>query len=234
MGSGASFAIGFAAPTNFGKIGWAAKIAQGHTVLGAGLGAYQSTQNIASGNFTPFDFVAFLPLAGYLSQRIVMPLLKSGKTITWNKNLPAGAGETNSFGEMTLSSQGTQLDRDLVKIHEGVHSFLSPSKYSLGARLSAKWKDYFYNNSFFFKYIEEVLAETVAQVATKKLSGISLNEAIKKGLTFPINHPAYAVKGKPMNLQNIGLEILGFSTLLVPSLYGSYFLGKQIEEWNDE
>lgn len=47
------------------------------------------------------------------------------------RNLPAGAGVTNPWGEIVISRLGTATDRRLAALHENVHRVLTPKLYVL-------------------------------------------------------------------------------------------------------
>jgi RHS repeat-associated protein len=74
LGTGAgvvtSFLLGGSAPRALVGVTNLQRLAQAHTVIGTGLGAYQSTKNILNGCATPLDTLAFAPLAGYLGKRL--------------------------------------------------------------------------------------------------------------------------------------------------------------------
>lgn len=91
----------------------------------------------------------------------------------------AGEGETSFWGEVVLSSRGSQTDKDLVRLHEKVHQFLAPKMYLLrNFRVSARAKSYF--QSSLWRYIEEGLCETVAQV------GVNGFRKFFVGIRFPV------------------------------------------------
>jgi RHS repeat-associated protein len=74
LGTGAgvvtSFLLGGAAPRALVGVTNLQRLAQAHTVIGTGLGAYQSTTNILNGCATPLDALAFAPLAGFGAKNI--------------------------------------------------------------------------------------------------------------------------------------------------------------------
>jgi len=49
-----------------------------------------------------------------------------------------------------------------------------------------------YQRSHFFRYTEEALAETAAQVGTRDMTGLSFPQAVRQGLKFPLN-PNYEI-----------------------------------------
>jgi hypothetical protein len=100
-------------------------------------------------------------------------------TITGDPTMPAGTGSTNSFGDITYSTQGSPTDIALARNHELVHSFLSP-KLALLRNFRAHWGEWAYNKSALLQYIEEALAETYAQLTVRGLGGLPT------GIKFPI------------------------------------------------
>lgn len=110
------------------------------------------------------------------------------KTVQWTSSLPPGSGRTSWFGSMVLSKLGSALDRAQVFIHENVHSLLSPSSTSMFARARADLRAFLYSKSSLMRYSEEALAETAAQLSTRSASGRSTLEAVKTGLSFPVQN----------------------------------------------
>lgn len=100
-----------------------------------------------------------------------------------------GEGATNSWGDVELATQGTLTERKLAMFHEQVHQTLTP-KFFLLRRLRLEWKEGSYWNSSLYRYIEEALAETVAQVGANGFSKFFL------GLRFPVeNQYVYVMRG---------------------------------------
>jgi len=96
-----------------------------------------------------------------------------------NPNLPRGSGSTTFWGDVELSSAGSANDRELVRLHERVHQLLAPKIYRL-RRIRVENRVGSYFKSSLYRYIEEMLAETVAQVGVNGLSKIVV------GLKFPV------------------------------------------------
>jgi hypothetical protein len=99
--------------------------------------------------------------------------------ISSDPSLPAGQGSTSPFGEVRLSSAGTAAEQALVRAHELVHRFLTPRfgvlrTFRVQLRMSA------YLRSAFLKYLEEAIAETVAQLRVNGFSGLL------EGVKFPV------------------------------------------------
>jgi RHS repeat-associated protein len=69
LGTGAgvvtSFLLGGSAPRALVGVTNLERLAKAHTVIGTGLGAYQSTKNILNGCATPWDILPFVPLVGF-------------------------------------------------------------------------------------------------------------------------------------------------------------------------
>jgi YD repeat-containing protein len=113
-------------------------------------------------------------------------------TTTWTTDLLPGNGFTDKFGNMTMSSLGTDLDRSQVALHEGMHSAFAPAQSSLFGPAAANLRISLYQDSQLYRYGGEALAETVAQMGTRSLSGFSTREALSSGLSFPFN-PHYGI-----------------------------------------
>ena len=137
----------------------------------------------------------------------------SSPTTTWADDLPAGSGSTDRFGNMTLSSLGTGLDRAQVALHENVHSILSPSAGGIVNNIRADIRMGLYQGSQFFKYTEEALAETTAQLGTRNVSGLSFSDALMTGLRFPL------VNNYGLQLSRVGVEAVGGTAAFGGSMY---------------
>ncbi len=102
-------------------------------------------------------------------------------TITRDPTLPAGSGWTTKWGDIVVSTRGTETDRALVLIHERVHQFLTPRllifrNYRVNNTSSS------YLQSSLWRYIEEALAETIAQV------GATGFQNLFRGIRFPVSN----------------------------------------------
>jgi hypothetical protein len=100
-------------------------------------------------------------------------------SVTGDASLPAGEGATTAFGDVTYSTAGTATEQQLARVHELVHSFLSPRLGVLRtfrARLAMSG----YMRSAILQYLEEALAESVAQLAAHGVVGLL------RGIRFPI------------------------------------------------
>ena len=80
-----SFAVGAGAPSSLRGATLAQRFAQGHTVIGAGVGGYQSTRNIIEGCATWWDALSFAPVAGFGAGKLAPRLRglggKAGNTL---------------------------------------------------------------------------------------------------------------------------------------------------------
>jgi len=101
--------------------------------------------------------------------------------VTTEPNLPAGQGSTSFWGDIKVSTAGSAADRALVLLHEKVHQILSPKLYLLrNYRVSTRAASYV--RSSLWRYLEEALAETVAQV------GVNGFSKFFRGIRFPIEN----------------------------------------------
>jgi hypothetical protein len=102
-------------------------------------------------------------------------------TITRDPALPAGSGSTSWWGDIEMSSAGSATDQAVVLLHEKVHQFLMP-KLNLFRRFRAENRAGSYTNSSLARYIEEALAETIAQVGTNGFTKFFV------GVKFPVQN----------------------------------------------
>ncbi|MES1204660.1 MAG: hypothetical protein ABUS79_01865 [Pseudomonadota bacterium] len=93
----------------------------------------------------------------------------------------AGAGFTSWWGDITISTKGSQTDSALVLLHEKVHQFLVPKLYVLREYRVANRVGSYVRSSL-YRYIEEMLAETIAQV------GVNGFRQLFVGLRFPVKN----------------------------------------------
>ncbi|HYP28877.1 MAG TPA: hypothetical protein VE262_19345 [Blastocatellia bacterium] len=134
-------------------------------------------------------------------------------TTTGDPSMAAGTGKTSWFGDMTISTAGTAAEQQLARVHELVHSFLRPRFIVLRtfrARLagSAYWK------SAFLQYLEEAMAETIAQLRVNGLSGLFT------GIRFPIQNGYVSIQQLGAEVGNIGRIIVGthrFTVHFIPA-----------------
>jgi len=133
-------------------------------------------------------------------------------TMSGDPSLPAGEGETWWFGDGSYSTAGTAEEQELARIHEMVHSFLRPRfKYLrlFRARLNASA----YSRSAILKYLEEGLAETIAQLSVRGIAGLVT------GIRFPIRNGYISIQQLLCEGAEIGNIIVGtqrFSVQFIP------------------
>ncbi len=98
---------------------------------------------------------------------------------TGSASIARGAGETSAWGDVVYSLKGTENDRALVQMHERIHQILTPKLYLLrNFRVQSRTNSYF--RSSLSRYLEEALAETVAQIGVSGLSNAL------EGVRFPV------------------------------------------------
>jgi hypothetical protein len=92
---------------------------------------------------------------------------------------PAGAGATSIWGDIWYSTKGSLDEQRLAQIHEQIHSLLTP-KLQFLREFRVELGINSYKKSFILKYLEEALAETVAQLA--------VNKGFISGIAFPVKN----------------------------------------------
>lgn len=102
-------------------------------------------------------------------------------TITGDPSLPAGQGATSAFGDVCYSTAGTATERQLTRLHELVHSFLSP-QLALFRTFRARLAISAYTRSAILQYLEEALAESFAQIRVNGLGHLLT------GIRFPVSN----------------------------------------------
>lgn len=100
-------------------------------------------------------------------------------SITADPVLPAGAGRTNWWGNIRVSTRGSAADQALALLHEKVHQFLMP-KLRVLRHYRASNRAASYMRSSLWRYLEEALAETIAQV------GVQGFAKFFEGIRFPV------------------------------------------------
>lgn len=99
--------------------------------------------------------------------------------ITKDPSRPAGTGATSFWGDIVISTKGSAQDQALVLLHERVHQALAPRFYLLrDYRVSNRAGSYV--RSSLWRYIEEAMAETVAQVGVRGVT------EFLEGVRFPV------------------------------------------------
>src|SRR5258706_254613 len=85
--------------------------------------------------------------------------------------LGPGEGSTSPFGEVKLSAAGSATEQALVRAHELVHRFLTP-RFGVLRTFRVQLGMSGYLRSAFLQYLEEAIAETVAQLRVNGFSGV--------------------------------------------------------------
>jgi hypothetical protein len=107
------------------------------------------------------------------------PGLRYRPNVRHDPTLPPGRGSTSLYGDIVVSSRGSAQQQAVTLLHEKVHQFLVPKLYFLrNYRVSNRVSSYL--RSSLWRYIEEALAETIAQV------GVHGFRQLFTGLRFPI------------------------------------------------
>lgn len=109
------------------------------------------------------------------------PGMRYKPTIKKSPALPAGEGSTSFWGNITVSTHGSASEQAVVLLHERVHQFLTPKLYIL-REYRASNRAASYMRSSLWRYIEEALAETIAQVKVNSFRKFFV------GIHFPINN----------------------------------------------
>ena len=138
-------------------------------------------------------------------------------TTAYDARLPAGGGETDKFGNVTLSPHGTATDRTLALAHEEVHSALSPKAMNALRTFRADVAMAGYGKSALLKGLEEAMAETVAQVSVRGLSP----EAVLDGIRFPVTN-GY------VTLSRLTAEASVATIAYAGTLYGVYVTAEKL------
>lgn len=134
-------------------------------------------------------------------------------TTTEDPTLPPGDGITTAFGDMTISTAGTAAEQQIARIHEIVHSFLSP-RFIFLRNFRAQLKAQSVSNSAFLTYIEEALAETIAQLRVNGLNGLLT------GFQFPVANGYVSVQQLVVEGAAIGTITVGthrFTVYFIPT-----------------
>ena len=113
------------------------------------------------------------------------PGLRYRPTTVGVTNMGRGGGVTSWWGDIEFSTLGDATDRMLALYHEQVHQFLTPKLYFL-RQFRVEMRVGSYAGSSLFRYLEEVLAETVAQVRVNgwSKSFSSVKFPVREGYVF--------------------------------------------------
>lgn len=98
-----------------------------------------------------------------------------------DSTLPAGEGSTSWFGEVRLSPLGSATEQALVRAHELVHQFLTP-RFGILRTFRVRLRAAGYTRSMLLQYLEEALAETIAQLRVNGFIGLL------QGVRFPVSN----------------------------------------------
>lgn len=133
-------------------------------------------------------------------------------TVTGNPGMAAGQGATTAFGDVEYSTAGSATDQELVRLHELVHSFLSP-RLAVFRTFRARLAMSAYSRSAIMRYLEEMLAETFAQLRVNGVQGLMT------GIRFPVRNgymtlQQLACEGAEVGKITVGTE--QFSVQVVP------------------
>ena len=134
-----------------------------------------------------------------------------------------GSGATDALGNIKIGRAAagrvpgnTRNELLTVIYHERVHQFLTP-KLGLLRNIRIYVKQSGYARSFMLRYLEEALAETIAQLRVHGMSG----EHILKGLKFPLQGTHYQITYAALGMEARGL-LLGPVTV-GGMLYNVYY-----------
>jgi len=195
-------------------------LSNGREILLAGGRLLRAGDNLADDLLGAFGGRQLATPDGLGDGRLLRSVL-GRKTTTYTSQLPPGNGFADKFGNVTLSSLGSEVDKAQVRLHEGLHSFLSPDRNSFLAEIRADIRIGLYSRSQLFRFVEEALAETRAQIGTRNLTGLNFAEAIITGLRFPLDN------NYKISTLGLTLETLGVSTVTGGIIYGGYQIGNQ-------
>jgi hypothetical protein len=135
-------------------------------------------------------------------------------TVTGDPTMAPGAGQTWWFGDVEYSTAGSATAQQLARVHEMVHSFLRPRLRFL-RRFRARLNASAYTRSAILKYLEEGLAETVAQLS---VHGIA---ALMTGIRFPIANGYLTLQQLICEGAEIGTIVVGTQRFSVQVVVGS-------------
>lgn len=134
-------------------------------------------------------------------------------TTTRDPSMPPAHGETDWLGDMRISTAGSAADQQIARVHELVHSFLRP-RFSVLRTFRARLAGSAYWKSAFLMYLEEALAETIAQLRVNGLSGLFT------GIKFPIANGYVSIQSLMSEGATIGTITIGtqqFTVQFIPA-----------------
>ncbi len=130
-------------------------------------------------------------------------------------SLPAGEGSTSPFGEVRLSPAGSATEQALVRAHELVHRFLTP-RFGVLRTFRVQLGMSAYLRSALLQYLEEAIAETVAQLRVNGFSGLL------EGIKFPVANGYVSINNLMSEGAAIGTIAAGtqfFSVQFIPTAH---------------
>ncbi len=128
-------------------------------------------------------------------------------------SLPAGEGSTSPFGEVRLSSAGSTTEQALARAHELVHRVLTP-RFGVLRTFRVQLRMSGYLRSAFLQYLEEAIAETVAQLRVNGAGGLL------EGVKFPVANGYVSINALMSEGAAIGTIAAGtevFSVQFIPT-----------------
>jgi hypothetical protein len=134
--------------------------------------------------------------------------------ITSDPSLAAGEGSTSPFGEVRLSPLGSATEQALVRAHELVHQFLTP-RFGFLRTFRVQLGMSAYLRSSLMQYLEEAIAETVAQLRVN--GGFT---ALLEGVKFPVANGYMSISALASEGAAIGTIAAGtqfFTVQFIPS-----------------
>ncbi|HEX4810609.1 MAG TPA: hypothetical protein VH325_16855 [Bryobacteraceae bacterium] len=133
--------------------------------------------------------------------------------ISTDPTLPAGDGSTSPWGEVRLSPAGSATDQALARAHELVHRFLTP-RFGVLRQFRVQVGMAGYLRSMLLQYLEEALAETIAQLRVNGFTGLL------DGLKFPVKNGYMLVSDLVSEGEAIGTITIGsqfFTVQFIPA-----------------
>jgi hypothetical protein len=140
-----------------------------------------------------------------------MPGMRYKPTVTKSASLRAGEGSTSVWGDIEVSTRGSASEQKLVLLHEKIHQFLTPRLYPLrNFRIENRTTSYF--RSSLSRYLEEALAEMVAQVSVNGIKNFFV------AIRFPVQSGyVYLTRGGGFNPLMSGAGIVPEGAALLSS-----------------
>jgi hypothetical protein len=135
-------------------------------------------------------------------------------TTTQDPSMSPGTGRLeNWFGDMRISTQGSATEQQLARIHELIHSLLTP-RLNILRTFRVRLRASMYSRSALLLYLEEALAETGAQLYVNGVGGLLT------GLRFPVANGYVTLQTMVCEGAQIGTIMVGtqqFSVQFIPA-----------------